>query len=177
MKDTCQDLLAEYRELDALAASLSAAQWREPSAFYGWSAWDEIAHLCYFDQTALQSATEPEAFLRGAQALNALMAAGGHISAVAREQYGHLDGPALLGLDPDATAVQPEQVAAVRSFVAAAIERGELIDVDPDVLLALVGGVALQCGLLIARAPDPDAERAALTPAVNAMLRGLAPPG
>jgi len=96
MKDTCQDLLAEYRELDALAASLNAAQWRQPGAFYGWSAWDEIAHLCYFDQTALQSATEPEAFLRGAQALGALMAAGGHISAVAREQYGHLDGPALL---------------------------------------------------------------------------------
>lgn len=96
MKATCQDLLDEYRELAALCATLTPAQWREPSAFYDWSAWDEIAHLCYFDQTALQAATDPQAFLRDAQALNALMAGGGHISAVARDTYGHLDGPALL---------------------------------------------------------------------------------
>jgi len=87
-----------------------------------------------------------------------------------------IDGPALLGLDPDIPAEQPELAAQVRGFVAAAIERGELIDVPPDVLLQLVGGLALQCGLLIARAPDPDAARAALAPVIDAMLRGLGPP-
>jgi len=49
----CADLLDEYRELDALCAGLDPAQWRLRSAFHGWSAWDEVAHLCYFDEAAL----------------------------------------------------------------------------------------------------------------------------
>jgi acetyl-CoA acetyltransferase family protein len=55
MKQTCQDLLDEYRELDALCATLSATQWHQRGPFHGWSAWDEVAHLCYFDETALQA--------------------------------------------------------------------------------------------------------------------------
>jgi AcrR family transcriptional regulator len=86
-----------------------------------------------------------------------------------------IDGPALLGLEPD---LPPDLQAAqqgVRAFVAKAIQRGEIVDVEPDVLTQLIGGLALQCGLLIARASDPDATRAALGRAVDAMLRGLAP--
>ena len=52
---------------------------------------------------------------------------------------------------------------------------GQLIDVDPGALADLVGGLAWVAGLLIARAGDPDATRSALGPAVEAMLRGLAP--
>ena len=89
-----------------------------------------------------------------------------------------IDGPALLGLEPDVpTADQQAVQAGVRSFIASAIERGEIVDMDPDLLMQLVGGIALQCGLLIARANDPDATRAALGHAVDAMLRGLAPGG
>jgi AcrR family transcriptional regulator len=86
-----------------------------------------------------------------------------------------IDGPALLGLDPD---LPPDQQAAqdgARASVAAAIARGELLDIDADVLAQLIGGLALQCGLLIARAADPDATRAALGRAIDAMLRGLVP--
>ena len=85
-----------------------------------------------------------------------------------------IDGPALLGLEPDVPAEQHATQAAVRDFIAAAIARGEIVDVDPGVLLQLIGGLALQCGLLIARAPDPDATRATVGVAVDAMLRGLA---
>jgi len=85
-----------------------------------------------------------------------------------------IDGPALLGLEPDVPAEQHATQVAVRDFMAAAIVRGEIVDVDPGVLMQLIGGLALQCGLLIARAPDPDATRATLGVAVDAMLRGLA---
>ena len=96
MSDTITDLRAEYSELAALARTLTPAQWRLKSEFYGWTPWDEIAHLCYFDETGLQSATDPDAFARDTAALNALLATGKEISVIAREKYGHLDGRALL---------------------------------------------------------------------------------
>ena len=86
-----------------------------------------------------------------------------------------IDGPALLGLEPDVPADQEAVQAGLRAFIAAAIERGELVDVDPAVLTSMIGGLALQGGLLIARAADPDAARARLGQVIDAMLRGLAP--
>lgn len=86
-----------------------------------------------------------------------------------------IDGPALLGLEPEGPAEQQAGHLAVRSFIAAAIARGEIVDVDPGLLAHLIGGLALQGGLLIARASDPDVTRATLGQALDAMLRGLAP--
>lgn len=97
MKDICRDLRAEYDELAALAGSLGKEQWQQPTAFYGWTPWDEIAHLCYFDEASVQSVTEPDAFARDARTLGARIARGEEISAVARTAYIHLDGAALLG--------------------------------------------------------------------------------
>ena len=96
MQELSSDLLAEYRELAELCATLTPEQWQQRSDFYGWTPWDEIAHLCYFDETGLQSATDPEGFARDAALLNALMARGDEISAVARERYAGLSGPELL---------------------------------------------------------------------------------
>lgn len=96
MQQETEDLRAEQRELMDLARGLSPAQWAAPSHFYGWSAWDEIAHLCFFDQTGLLSATDAEAFARDTAALLAQLGRGQQISAIARERYGHLDGPQLL---------------------------------------------------------------------------------
>lgn len=98
MDTTCDDLLGEYRALADLCATLTPEQWRLRTDFYGWTPWDEIAHLCYFDQTALLSATDADAFTEGAKALAAEMAKGREISAVARDTFGHLDGAALLAL-------------------------------------------------------------------------------
>jgi AcrR family transcriptional regulator len=86
-----------------------------------------------------------------------------------------IDGPAVIGLDPETPADQQPGHVSMRLFVAAAVERGQIIDVDPDLLVYLVRGLALLGGLLIGRATEPDAARAELGHAVDAMLRGLAP--
>jgi AcrR family transcriptional regulator len=86
-----------------------------------------------------------------------------------------IDGPALLGLEPDSPPEQQVAQAGVRAFVAEAIGRGEIVDVDPDVLTHLIGGLALQGGLLIARASEPDVTRAMLGQAIAALIRGLEP--
>jgi AcrR family transcriptional regulator len=85
-----------------------------------------------------------------------------------------IDGPALLALEPDAPEFE-QGTELARTFIADAIARGELIDVDPRVLAQLIGGLALQGGVLIARAAEPESARAALGQAIEAMLRGLAP--
>jgi AcrR family transcriptional regulator len=84
-----------------------------------------------------------------------------------------IDGPALLGLEPEAA--PNEQVGHVRSFIAAAIAQGQIADLDAVVLTDLIGGLALLGGLQIARASDPDATRAAVGKALDVMLRGLTP--
>jgi hypothetical protein len=86
-----------------------------------------------------------------------------------------IDGPAVLGLNLDPDADQEAVHAQLRSFIVAAIGQGQIIDVDPAVLADVVGGLALLGGLLIARAGDPGATRAALGQALEAMLRGLVP--
>ena len=94
--ETVLDMRDEYRGLDALCATLAPDQWRLRSAFYGWTPWDEVAHLCYFDETALQSVRDPERFAVDALRLSERTVRGEEISAIARDAYGHLDGPALL---------------------------------------------------------------------------------
>ena len=86
-----------------------------------------------------------------------------------------IDGPAIVGEEADGSAEQQPGYVALRSFFAASMARGQLIDLDPGQLADLVGGLAWVAGLLIARASDPEATRAALGRAVDAMLRGLAP--
>jgi len=86
-----------------------------------------------------------------------------------------VDGPAIVGHEPDAIAEQQPGYVALRSFFATSMARGQIIDLDPGQLADLVGGLAWVAGLLIARASDPDVTRAALGRALDAMLRGLAP--
>ncbi len=90
------DLLDEYRALTELCSTLTRDDWCRTTAFYSWTPWDEIAHLLYFDETALVSVTEPERFAREAAELGARTAAGEEISAIARANFGTFDGPALL---------------------------------------------------------------------------------
>ena len=96
MQETCHELLTEYRALAELCDTLSLEDWQLRTDFYGWTPWDEIAHLLYFDQTALQSVRDPEGFVADAKALARDMAKGAAISALSRETFGSLDGAALL---------------------------------------------------------------------------------
>jgi AcrR family transcriptional regulator len=86
-----------------------------------------------------------------------------------------IDGPSVLGHEPDDPADQQPAYVGLRSFVATSIARGQIADLDPDVLTDLIGGLAWLGGLLIARASDPGVTRAALGEALDAMIRGLAP--
>lgn len=96
MVEVCADLLNEYRELAALAEQLTPEQWGTKTDFFGWTPWDEIAHLCFFDETGLLSVTVPSAFGHHTQALLVELKQGREISAVAREKYAVMDGAQLL---------------------------------------------------------------------------------
>ncbi|RJF95455.1 TIGR03084 family metal-binding protein [Noviherbaspirillum saxi] len=96
MKDVCADLLEEYNELAALAEKLTPEQWHAKTAFFGWTPWDEIAHLCFFDETGLLAATDADAFAANTRALMTELGKGREISAITREKYGAMDGTRLL---------------------------------------------------------------------------------
>jgi AcrR family transcriptional regulator len=86
-----------------------------------------------------------------------------------------IDGPVVLGLEPEGPVEQLPGHQALRSFIAAAIARGELRDLDPGVFAHLVGGLALLGGLMIARAGDPETTRATVGQGIELMLRALGP--
>ena len=54
-----------------------------------------------------------------------------------------IDGPVVLGLEPEGPADQQPGHLALRSFIAGAIERDELLDLEPGIFAHLVGGLAL----------------------------------
>lgn len=96
MLQISSDLLAQYQEVLALCETLTDSQWHTATAFHGWTPWDQVAHLCFFDETGLLAVRDAPAFRADADAINAGTEAGEEISAQARHRYGHLDGPALL---------------------------------------------------------------------------------
>jgi uncharacterized protein (TIGR03084 family) len=62
MDSLADDLAAETGVLRALVEGLDAAGWDAPTPAAGWAVRDQISHLAHFDDAALRSATEPEAF-------------------------------------------------------------------------------------------------------------------
>lgn len=97
MQTLCDDLRAECEELADLVESFSSLQWQAATGFFHWTPWDEIAHLLYFDETALQALDDADAFAREARILTVRTTVDGEaISAIARSVYGHLDGPRLV---------------------------------------------------------------------------------
>src|ERR1700719_2951231 len=56
------DLAAESAVTRALVAGLEEAGWRAPTPAAGWDIADQISHLAYFDEVAVQSAVRPDAF-------------------------------------------------------------------------------------------------------------------
>jgi uncharacterized protein (TIGR03084 family) len=95
MKALCDDLLAECTALEALTAPLDAAGWRTRTRFYEWAIYDEIAHLCLFDEMAVLAAENGERFRAEQAALEGTLAAGMEVSEFARRRYAHLDGAGL----------------------------------------------------------------------------------
>lgn len=62
MKQICNDLTWEQKNLDKLVSSLTEDQWALVTLCADWTIKDEIGHLAFFDHTARLAATDSEAF-------------------------------------------------------------------------------------------------------------------
>jgi uncharacterized protein (TIGR03084 family) len=62
MRELADDLAAETAVLRDMIAGLDDNGWRKPTPAAGWSIGDQISHLAFFDDAAIQSATDPEGF-------------------------------------------------------------------------------------------------------------------
>jgi uncharacterized protein (TIGR03084 family) len=62
MSALADDLAAESVEVRALVTGLDAAGWRRDTPAEGWTIADQVSHLAYFDDVAVQSAVDPDAF-------------------------------------------------------------------------------------------------------------------
>ncbi len=56
------DLAAESAVLRGLVAGLDEDGWRRPTPAPGWTVGDQVSHLAHFDDVAVRSAVEPDAF-------------------------------------------------------------------------------------------------------------------
>lgn len=93
MHSLADDLAAETAVLRALLAGLDDPGWESPTPAAGWAVRDQISHLAYFDDAAVQSATEPEAFRA---ALAEVVAGGGVDPDQIAARYRGLPAAALL---------------------------------------------------------------------------------
>ncbi|MCD2186676.1 TIGR03084 family metal-binding protein [Actinomycetospora soli] len=71
MDALADDLAAESAELRSVLAGLSEEQWRLDTPAEGWTILDQVSHLAFFDDVALRSATDPEAFAAEKAAMDA----------------------------------------------------------------------------------------------------------
>ena len=62
MDALADDLAAESADLRALLAPLSEQDWKRDTPAEGWTIADQVSHLAYFDDVAVQSAVRPEEF-------------------------------------------------------------------------------------------------------------------
>jgi uncharacterized protein (TIGR03084 family) len=61
------DLAAESAVTRALVEDLDEAAWQTPTPAAGWNIKDQISHLAYFDEAAVQSAVRPDEFAAAPQ--------------------------------------------------------------------------------------------------------------
>ena len=69
MREICDDLRAEHRDLDSIVAGLEESEWSIETPSPGWAIRDQISHLWFFDQRALMALTDPDAFVEDARSL------------------------------------------------------------------------------------------------------------
>lgn len=93
MPDLAADLEAESAVLRAILAGLEPTDWARPTPAEGWSIGDQVSHLAYFDDVALRSATDPEAFAAEKAEMDA---SGGVRPDTVAERYRSLSGAELL---------------------------------------------------------------------------------
>ncbi|WP_028932906.1 TIGR03084 family metal-binding protein [Pseudonocardia spinosispora] len=93
MDQLTTDLAEETAALRAVLVELDADGWERATPAQGWAVRDQISHLAYFDDTAILSATDPDAFR---EKLLALVAEGGVSPDSIAEQYRGMPASELL---------------------------------------------------------------------------------
>ncbi|MGE3285843.1 MAG: TIGR03084 family metal-binding protein [Pseudonocardia sp.] len=93
MEALAADLAAESAVLREILAGFAPGGWTLPTPAEGWSVGDQVSHLAYFDDVAVQSATSPDAF-RAYR--DELVAAGGVSPDTIAAKYRRLSGTELL---------------------------------------------------------------------------------
>ena len=89
------DLRAEADELRAFLETLRDDDWSKVTPFLGWTPWDVVAHLHFFDRVSLLALTDEEAFFAARKELIQAMSSGKTGAEVTRAELGQL-GPAEL---------------------------------------------------------------------------------
>ncbi len=90
------DLRAEADELHAFLTILSEDDWGRVTPFLGWTPWDVVAHLHFFDRVSLLSLTDADAFAERRVQLIRKMAAGVSGADQTRDELGALAAADLL---------------------------------------------------------------------------------
>ena len=62
MKEIISDLRAEQESLDALLATLTDDQWRQPTPAVPWTVQDSVSHIAYFDDVAIATSKEDNSY-------------------------------------------------------------------------------------------------------------------
>jgi uncharacterized protein (TIGR03084 family) len=77
MEKICRDLNDQYRELDTLVSGLSEKKWVAVTPFCGWTIFDQVAHIAFFDQRALLAIKHPKTFAESVNATLQLLSSEG----------------------------------------------------------------------------------------------------
>ena len=62
MREICDDLRAEHRDLDSIVAGLEESEWSIETPSPGWAIRDQIHHLGWFDRNAVLAIEAPDEF-------------------------------------------------------------------------------------------------------------------
>lgn len=87
--DLAADLEDETRDLTAVLDGLDGADWDRPTPADGWSVRDQVTHLAFFDDAALLSLRDPDAFTAMRAEHQAL---GDGFPDIVADRYRHLSG-------------------------------------------------------------------------------------
>jgi len=93
MRELADDLAAETTVLRDMVAALDEAGWHTATPAVGWTVGDQVSHLAFFDDAAIQSATDPQGF---AAEMERAVTVGGLTPDTVAERYRSLAGAELL---------------------------------------------------------------------------------
>ena len=96
MLQEAADLVAEADELRAFLETLDQKDWSRRTPFLGWTPWDVVAHLHFFDRVSLLALTDAAGFAAERKRLIEAMMGGRKSADVARDALGHLGNAELL---------------------------------------------------------------------------------